>query len=273
MRNLALSVAYDGTGFNGFQVQPGQRTVQGVLQEALGKLEGLPEGSFPNVVGSGRTDSGVHALGQVVSFRSSRDLPDGAYLRGLNSLLPEDLVVRDVVEVPPDFNARKSAKAKEYHYWLQIAPPKLPLGFKAYEVYGKVDLDAIQEAIGQFVGTYDFAGFMATGSSIVNTVRTIYDTATMVMGSYAVFAFIADGFLYNMIRIIMGTLLDVGLGKIAPSEIKGIIESRDRLLAGPTLGPEGLYLYKVYYAEGLGLHSFKPGEKPRCNLDIVEYFT
>jgi len=275
LRNLALTISYDGTSFAGFQRQPNQRTVQGVLEEALSRLEATQSNNTPTVTGSGRTDAGVHALAQVVNFVSVKDLPDSAYLRGLNSLLPRDLVVKDVVEVPLDFNARKSAKAKEYHYWLKVTPPLSPLGPSALEVRGsdEVDLKAMNGALKHFLGTHDFAGFRSSGSSIVNTVRTIYDAGSFAVGSYVVFAFLADGFLYNMVRIIMGTLLDVGMRKIPVVRIPEIIKSCDRLSAGKTIGPEGLYLYRVYYGDVLGLYSIKKETEPKCHLDIHDYFT
>lgn len=250
MRNVVLTISYDGTEFSGFQRQVDQRTVQGVLEDALFQLEGDKKSPKPiTVYGSGRTDSGVHALNQVVNFYSDKNLPASAYLKGLNSLLPNDLRVRSFSEAHDSFHARKSATAKEYHYWIRVDSVVNPIGFKALEVTTPLSFEHMKEAIEHFEGTHDFAGFRTTGSSVETTTRTIYRARLMRFGSYIIISLLADGFLYNMVRIIVGTILDVGRNKLKPQDIPNIIMSRDRTKASATAPANGLYLYKVYYTD------------------------
>lgn len=277
MKNVVLTISYDGTDFSGFQRQSGERTVQGVLEESLSLLEG----EVPIVYGAGRTDSGVHALGQVVNFYSKRDLPESAYLKGLNNILPDDLKVKQMKVADDNFHARKSAKAKEYHYWLRLAQTPSPVGLKTLWISEPLAVEAMGEALEHFRGSHDFSGFRTTGSSVVSTTRTIFNTSYKRLGNLVVFSMIANGFLYNMVRIIMGTLLDVGRGKIAPDEIPLIIESKDRQKAGATAPACGLYLYKVYYEHDvfcveknnqLDRKQIKT-EQFTSNLDIKDYIT
>ncbi len=275
MINVALVISYDGSCFAGFQRQTKQRTVQGVLEESLAKL--LRD--KPKIIGAGRTDAGVHAIGQAVNFYTHYDLPERAYLRGLNSLLPADLKVRQMFVVPDDFHARKSAKAKEYHYWLRLSPTPSPIGIKAWQIYQSLDLEAMVLALKYFRGEHDFSAFRSTGSSAKSTIRTIYNTAYSSLGNYAVFSLIGNGFLYNMVRIIMGTLLDVGTKKLLPQDIPAIIAGCERKKAGRTAPPEGLYLYKVYYNSLGGFCGDVIGGRTMVedlcdtDLDIKGYFT
>lgn len=273
MKNIALVISYDGSSFAGFQKQPNQRTVQGVLEDALHRLLG----DNPKVFGAGRTDAGVHAIGQVVNFFTEYNLPERAYLRGLNSLLPSDVKVRQMFNVSEEFQARKSATAKEYHYWLRLAKTPSPIGIKGWQVYQTLDLEAMALALLNFRGEHDFSAFRSTGSSVQTTARTIYNTSYCSIGNYVVFSFTANGFLYNMVRIIMGTLLDVGLKKLQPQDIPAIIASRDRKKAGGTAPPEGLYLYRVFY-DGLDDCCRKKSSGTiadlfNTDLDIKGYFT
>lgn len=274
MKNIALVISYDGSGFAGFQKQPNQRTVQGVLEDALHRLLG----DKPKVSGAGRTDAGVHAIGQVVNFFTEYDLPERAYLRGLNSLLPSDVKVRQMFVASDNFQARKSATAKEYHYWLRLAETPSPIGIKAWQIYQALDLEAMALALLNFRGEHDFSAFRSTGSSVQTTVRTIYSTSYSYIGKYMVFSFTANGFLYNMVRIIMGTLLDVGLKKLLPQDIPAIIACCNREKAGRTAPPEGLYLYRVFYG-GLDDCCREEGNSTiaadlfNTDLDIKGYFT
>jgi tRNA pseudouridine38-40 synthase len=280
LKNIALTISYDGSDFAGFQRQPNQRTIQGELEAALGRLEG----EIPVVYGAGRTDSGVHAVGQVVNFFSKKDLPVSAYLKGLNTLLPDDLKVKKVAFVSKDFHARKSAKAKEYHYWLRLSETPSPIGIKALWLSETLDITAMAEALKHFEGRHDFQGFRSTGSSVESSIRTVYQTGSRQIGDLVVFSITADGFLYNMVRIIMGTLLEVGRKRLSANIIPEIIQSLNRSRAGTTAPATGLYLYQVYYHQELEFLFNKNShqstvsnqnsiELKRNNLDIIGYFT
>ena len=244
MRNLKLTIEYDGTNFNGWQIQKDKRTVQEEIQIALSKI--LKEDV--TVTGSGRTDAGVHALGQVANFKTDKTIKPQELLFGINTMLPVDIVVTNVEEVENEFNARNSAKSKHYRYVINNG--KFPSALNAYREYHFkyfLDTEAMQMAADDLVGEHDFKAFCAAGSTVKDTNRTIYLIKVNRLGDRVIIDIVGNGFLYNMVRIIAGTLLEVGIGKIKPEEISGIIESKERTKAGKTLPAHGLCLMEVTY--------------------------
>jgi tRNA pseudouridine38-40 synthase len=244
MRNLKLTLAYDGTEFHGWQIQPNLPTVQGTLQSALEKLFN----HSVNVTGSGRTDAGVHAQGQVANVETIRSIDTDATLRGLNALLPPTIRVWQVEEVAPDFHSRRSATSKiyEYHIWRQhIVSP-----FHCRYVYAypyAMDAAAVDEATALFLGTHDFTSFCATASEIEDRVRTIFEAEWQRGAEEWVFKIRGSGFLQYMVRTIVGTLLYVGAGKFSPQDVVTIFEAKDRKRAGPCVPAQGLHLIRVNY--------------------------
>lgn len=244
MRNIKLTIEYDGTNFNGWQIQKDKRTIEEELENALAKI--LKE--EVKVIGSGRTDAGVHAMGQVANFMTDKTIKPDELLYALNTLLPFDIVVINVEEVDEYFNSRITAKAKHYRYVINNA--KFPSALNANREYHFkyfLDVESMQLAANDLKGKHDFRGFMAAGSTVKDTVREIYDINVTRLGSRVVIDVVGSGFLYNMVRIIVGTLLDVGSGKSDICVIKNMIETGDRNLGGRTVGPEGLYLVVVVY--------------------------
>jgi tRNA pseudouridine38-40 synthase len=244
MRNLKLILAYDGTHFHGWQVQPQLSTVQGELQTALQKLFNHDI----NVVGSGRTDAGVHAHGQVASVETIRSMDTDAVLRGANALLPVEIRVLSVEEVGPDFHARRSARAKTYEYHIWRHPIVSP--FHCRYVYGfryPLDESLVDRGAEYFIGTHDFTSFCATSTEIEDRTRTIYDAAWTRSDNEWVFRIRGNGFLQYMVRTITGTLLKIGQRRIEPERIPEMFEARDRRLAGPSVPPHGLHLIEVEY--------------------------
>ena len=244
MRNLKLTLAYDGTEFHGWQVQPNLATVQGTLQEALAKLFNHDV----KITGSGRTDAGVHAHGQVANVETLRTMDTDAVLRGANALLPREIRVWQVEEVGPDFHSRHSAKSKtyEYHVWRQYVVPPFHCRY-VYRFPYPMDVGAVDEASRLFVGTQDFTSFSATSAEVEDRVRTIFETEWQRNPDEWVFRIRGSGFLQYMVRTIVGTLLFVGTGKLKPEDIPRIFEARDRGLAGPCVPPGGLHLLHVDY--------------------------
>lgn len=247
MRNIKLTVAYDGTNYHGFQEQRGTglATIQEELEVCLERLTGRKT----RVIGAGRTDAGVHALGQVVNFDAAGwPIPVERIPLAMNSLLPGDIVVTDAAEVPREFHARFSARAKTYRY--SIWNHRIPSPFKRlYTAFVPVPLndDAMAEAAAMLVGRHDFKCFQAAGSAVRDTVREIYRVEIQREKHLLDLIFCGNGFLYNMVRIMAGTLVQVGLGKVEPEYVRHVLESRDRLLAGPTMPPQGLCLERVEY--------------------------
>ena len=246
MRNLLLSIKYDGSVFHGWQVQKNAVTVQEVFQNAVYKI--LNE--KPSIKGCSRTDSGVHALMYCVSFKTESAIKCENLIAALNTVLPPEIAVTGCCEAGDDFHARYSCESKQYIY--KICNEKIRNPFSAkYEYFYKYPIDAelLNEAAQEFVGTYDFAAFCSSRSDVECTVRTIKSFSVSREGSTVIFKVEADGFLYNMVRILVGTLLFVAQGKITPADIKGIINSKNRARAGKTAPPNGLYLNKVKYKE------------------------
>ncbi|MBA4603202.1 tRNA pseudouridine(38-40) synthase TruA [Thermoactinomyces mirandus] len=244
MKKIKLTVAYDGTDFSGFQKQPGRRTVQGTLEEVLGRITG----ESVQIYGSGRTDAGVHALGQVCHFTTSGLIPVEKYPYILRRTLPRDLLVYAAEEVPHDFHAQKSAMWKTYRYQLDLQP--LPGIFeRRYRTHVPVSLDigAMQEAANHLTGTHDFTSFCSAKTEVIDRVRTIFRCQVCQEAGGLVIEVTGNGFLYNMVRIIAGTLVEVGKKRVKPEEIPFIIQAKDRQKAGPTFPPEGLVLVQVGY--------------------------
>ncbi|MGX2945662.1 tRNA pseudouridine(38-40) synthase TruA [Enterococcus alishanensis] len=248
MRYKAI-IAYDGTNFNGFQRQPNGRTVQEEFEKTLQKIN---HGEPIMIHGSGRTDAGVHALGQVIHFDYDDPRPLEKLRFALDTQTPDDIAVRSVERVAEDFHARYHVVEKTYHYKVQIQKPRSPFRryYAAYYPY-PLDLEKIRQALPALLGTHDFTSFCASGSSVEDKVRMIYQADLEVNGdgTELTFIFRGNGFLYKMIRILAGTLLKIGNDRLAVDSIPVIIAKKDRNAAGPTAHPEGLYLAEVKYAE------------------------
>lgn len=244
MRNIKITISYDGTSYHGFQVQKNDITIQETLQNALFKITG----ERINVIGCGRTDAGVHAICYTASFRTQSSMPPDKYVYALNAMLPPDIVCLSSSEADIDFHAKNSAKKKHYTYKIlnsELADPFL----RNYAWHFKYPLDAekMQRAAKAFVGEHDFEGFSSSGRSVKTTVRTIYSLDVTKSGNIITIDVIGNGFLYNMVRIIAGTLTAVGTGRIPYEDIPDIISSCDRTRAGITAPPQGLYLTEVIY--------------------------
>jgi tRNA pseudouridine38-40 synthase len=246
MGKLKCTVAYDGTRFSGYQVQPEKRTVQGEIEAALARIH---HGTPIRITASGRTDSGVHAHGQVIHFCSSLRIAPENWTKALNSLLPDDIYIRQTEKVEDGFHARYDVRKKEYRYRLLTRPePDLFRRFYTTHVQRPLDLNKMNEAARLICGTHDFSCFCAAHSEVKNKVRTVYLLDIAREGEdETVIRIVGNGFLYQMVRIITGTLLDVGSGLIAPERVKTILASRDRRQASATAPARGLILWKVDY--------------------------
>jgi tRNA pseudouridine38-40 synthase len=243
MRNFKLTIEYDGSGFSGWQVQPEQRTVQGKLYDALGEIAG----GDVKIVGSGRTDTGVHAAGQVANALLETGMTTRTMLKALRGKLPRDIVVREVEEVPLSFHARYDARSRRYHYIFFDRPTALWRDYY-YEVPGGISADGIEamnEQLRAIRGEHDFAPFAASGSNVKTTVCNVVRADIIENRPLVTLAVTADRFLYNMMRSIAGTVLRAGTGNKV--SIEEILESGDRSAAGPTLPPHALYLMEVTY--------------------------
>lgn len=247
MKHL-LTLSYLGTAYSGFQVQPNARTVQAALQFAATKIFDTPCG----VSGCSRTDAGVHAneyLAVVEEHGTSR-IPEEAVARAMNTYLPKDISVSSSVRVPEDFKIRHEVEGKEYVYLIWNHPYRNPfLADRAFYYPRKLDTEAMREAASAFLGKHDFRAFMASGSDIADTVRTITDLRIEEDGDSVRIYVSADGFLYNMVRIIVGTLIEVSERKISAARLESAINGGDRALAGRTAPAEGLYLNRVFLTD------------------------
>lgn len=242
-----LWITYKGTHYAGFQVQPNAPTVCAVLQDAMQAALG----QRPDVKGCSRTDAGVHARRFALSFCYTGKVPMEKFVPALNAHLPPDIRALAVQPVADDFHARYAAHAKTYHYYILNARVDDPFTFDTcYRVAAPLDLTAMQAAAQQFVGTHNFAALCASGSSAAahgDTARTITECNVVKSGNHFVISVTADGYLYNMVRILAGTLVEAGLHKRAPESIPALLASRDRRQAGQTLPAKGLFLEKVEY--------------------------
>jgi tRNA pseudouridine38-40 synthase len=250
MRTLRLTLAYDGTDYAGWQVQPDRITVQEVVEKALEKITGSPV----RILASGRTDAGVHALGQVASFRSETHLSTDILQRALNGELPPDVAVLDVSEAPQGFHPIRDAICKRYRYIIHDGPVRDVLARRyAWQYRRRLDAESMHEAAGKLAGTHDFAAFQSSGAPRRSTVRTIFDVSVKRgrggQSDVVTLEVEADGFLYNMVRAIVGTLVDVGRGARPESWVSQVLASGDRSQAGLTAPPQGLFLVHVTYDE------------------------
>ena len=245
MRNIKITIEYDGTKYNGWQTQKNGSGIQEMITNAIHQVCL----DVDKINGAGRTDAGVHAFGQIANFFTDSNVPVKKMATAINAFLPKDIVVKSAEEVDKDFHSRYSAKGKKYMYVVNNSETRSALDFyREYYLPYKVDYKKIKKAAEYFEGTHDFRGFMASGSSVKDTVRTISKIHIKKRDDgRIIFNFVGDGFLYNMVRILVGTLLDVGIGKINPEDVKDIILSKNRTKAGKTAPAQGLYLVEVYY--------------------------
>lgn len=249
MRSIKLILAYDGTAYAGFQRQPNGITVQQRLEEALRSVTGEPELRIG--AAAGRTDAGVHARGQVVHLHTRAAIPIERWPAAVNSHLPDDIAVVAAEAVPPEFHARYWAREKRYRYTFCISPHRLPLArLYSYHWPRPVNVAAMREAAALLVGRHDFAAFRATGGSARTSVRTITRLTLTEEPPFLHMDIAADGFLYNMVRIIAGTLLEVGAGRRTIARVQQALRTGDRRDAGRTLPPHGLCLEEVVYGDG-----------------------
>lgn len=245
MERFKLIVQYDGTDFSGFQVQPEKRTVQGELEKVL---EFLMQEKV-RIYASGRTDTGVSAFAQVCHFDTEKKIDAKKLEVSLNGLLPSDVAVSKVEKVGMDFDSRFTAKKKTYQFRFYVSRYELPLlERQAVRINDYADVSKMNKACKFLIGTYDFSSFVAAKSGKTDFVRTIYDAKIVEIGD-GIFAFevTGNGFLYNMVRIIFGTLLKVGYGKMKPEEMKDVIDAKDRKRAGKTMPAKGLLMKSVVY--------------------------
>jgi len=247
---IVLVIEYDGTGYHGFQMQASLPTIQGEMEKALRKLTG----ERSRVIAASRTDAGVHAKGQVVSFRTRSSLPVETFINGLNYYLPRDIAVKAAHRVSDSFNVRRSALSREYNYYILNSRTRSPIreGF-SYLVGGHLDIEAMNQACQALIGEHDFASFASSiGAGIKNTIRRVYRAEMEKNGELAVFNMVANSFLPHQVRNTAGALIKVGLGKMTVDEFCRIIEAKKPGLAGPTAPAFGLYLMQINYP-----HSFE----------------
>ena len=239
-----LHVNYDGTEYGGWQVQPNRKTIQEYLQDAL-KVILRKE---CKITGSGRTDAGVHAKEQVAHFSWDDSINTTSFLYSLNSLLPKDIRAQKITLADKDFHARYSVKRKIYHYHLHLSKVDCPFHFRfKTKIHSPLDLDLIEKALPHFIGTHDFSTFRSSGCGSKDPVKTLYRLEMVPEEDGVRLEFEGDGFLYKMVRNIVGTLLEVGSKKRDGASIPDLILSKDRTLAGPTAPPQGLFLSNVLY--------------------------
>lgn len=244
MRNIKLTIEYDGKCYNGWQKQPNKLNIQGEIERAIYNITK----EEVNLIGSGRTDAGVHALGQVANFKTNSEIPIEKLPLAINSQLKNSIVIKEAEEVNERFHSRYNAKHKTYRYIINNSKCGTAIYRNLeYSYPFKLDAEKMKQASKYFEGEHDFKAFKSSGTSSKNSVRTIYKAIVKQEGEKIIIELTGNGFLYNMVRIISGTLLDVGLGKIQPEEIPEMIESKDRQRAGKTLPAHGLYLVEVKY--------------------------
>ena len=248
MRNIALKLMYNGTAYHGWQVQKNAVTVCETLQKALEKITG----EKVHLTGCGRTDAGVHAENYVANFRTESRIPLERLPFAINTHTPEDIAVREALEVAEDFNAIGSCIKKEYTYRIYNSRVKNPFYVNRAWFYPKhLDEKIMQEAASQFVGTHDFAAVRSVGTDVKSTVRTVYYYNVERKGDLIELKVCANGFLYNMARAMAGTVVYAAEGKIKPAEIGAILDSGNRTAAGPTVPPGGLYMTHLWYDDGI----------------------
>ncbi|HLD36040.1 MAG TPA: tRNA pseudouridine(38-40) synthase TruA [Planctomycetota bacterium] len=244
LRNIKLTIEYDGTNYCGWQIQKNARSVQGIITETLTKITGHKI----TLYGASRTDSGVHAKGQVANFRTNSRMTPQQFIKALNSNLPNDIAIRTAKEMPKSFNSMYGAKSKDYRYTILNSPVRSALDRNFYHfIPYQISISRMKQALKYLVGRHDFRAFATKSSAKENCTRKIYSIKITTNGDYIHIDIKGDGFLYNMVRTIAGTLLLVAQGKMKPEDIKRIIKSQERKKAGPTAPAKGLCLLRVSY--------------------------
>lgn len=244
MKRVMLIVAYDGTNYHGWQMQPNAVTIEQILNEKLSELfkEDI------QVIGASRTDAGVHAEGNVAVFDTNTSIPGEKISYALNHLLPEDIVIQESFEVEPDFHPRKCDSIKTYQYRILNRNFNLPVkGRNAYHFYRKLDLDKMREAAAYFVGKHDFKNFCSSHTQAKSTIRIIYSFDIEEEDEEIVLTVSGNGFLYNMVRMLTGTLLDVGTGRMSPDKIPELLAAKERVHSPNTAPARGLTLLDIEY--------------------------
>ncbi|MBS5854916.1 MAG: tRNA pseudouridine(38-40) synthase TruA [Clostridia bacterium] len=244
MRNIKLTIEYDGKDFNGWQKQPNKLNIQGNIEKVISEITK----EEIELIGSGRTDAGVHAIGQVANFKTNSNIPIEKFAIAINSRLKKSIIIKKAEEVPERFHSRYNCKKKTYRYIINNSDMGSAIYRNLeYNIKMPLNLENMKKASKYFEGEHDFSAFKASGTSSKSSVRTIYSADVKKENERIIIELTGNGFLYNMVRIISGTLVEVGLGKIRPEEIKDIIDSKNRQMAGKTLPPYGLYLVEVNY--------------------------
>lgn len=243
MRNIKLTIQYNGANYCGWQKQPDSLGIQGTIEKAIYEITR----EEIKITGSGRTDAGVHAFGQVANFKTNTNIPAYRIPDAINSKLPKDISIINCEEVDEEFHSRYSAKGKRYRYLIHNSAYRSPI-YKdiSYHVKYDLDFDKMCKEAKSLIGTHDFKGFMSSGSSVSDTIRTIYDIELTKEGDLIILEIEGNGFLYNMVRIITGTLIDIGRGRINEG-LEDIIKSKSRSKCGHTAPAHGLFLKKVDY--------------------------
>ncbi|MBK5273793.1 MAG: tRNA pseudouridine(38-40) synthase TruA [Desulfuromonadales bacterium] len=244
MRTIRLTIEYDGTAYSGWQRQPNGLAVQQVIEEALFQLVG----EHVDLRSSGRTDAGVHARGMSAAFKTNTKLPLKAYVDGTNTFLPPDIAILDAIETHADFKPIGDALAKHYRYTILASGVRSPLRrFQAWHIREELDLESMQAAAASFVGTHNFAAFRASNCVAKTTIRRIDSVEVTCSGDTIIIDVVGGGFLKNMVRVMAGTLADIGRGRFEPGHITWLLQNGDRKKAGVTAPACGLCLIKVYY--------------------------
>lgn len=245
MQRYKCVIAYVGTDFSGYQIQPNKRTVQSEFEYALQKLH---KGEYVRIFASGRTDAGVHAKGQVIHFDSPLKIPTDKWTVALNAVLPHDISVLETEAAPENFHARFDVISKEYRYYLHLSNIRDPFQHDfAYQFKYPLNTDNIIAASQLLLGTHDFTSFCSAKTEVEDRVRTIHEIELIEENGLLVFRFVGNGFLYNMVRILVGTLLEIGTGERDAASIPTILASMNRINAGKTAPAHGLYLWEVFY--------------------------
>lgn len=244
MKNIKLTIEYDGKEYNGWQKQPNKLNIQGEIERAIQNITGKQV----ELIGSGRTDAGVHAFGQVANFKIDSDFPIEKMAIAINSQLKKSICIKKAEEVPQEFHSRYNCHSKTYQYVIDNSEQGTAIyrGL-TYHVSQKLNVEKMQKAVKYFIGEHDFSSFKSSGTSSKSSVRTVYDAKVEKDGEKVKISITGNGFLYNMVRIISGTLVEVGLNNIEPEDIPKIIDAKNRQMAGKTLPPQGLFLMKVEY--------------------------
>ena len=249
MKNIAINIMFDGSRYHGWQVQKSEVTVAGTLEAVLTRLCEHPV----KLNGCGRTDAGVHAERYCANFKTSANIPADRLPLAVNSLLPPDISVQSALQVPDEFDANLSCIKKEYTYRIFNSRIRNPFyADRAHFYPHTLDIEAMRKAAQHFVGTHDFAAVRSVGTETKTTVRTVFWYEIEECGNIIELRACADGFLYNMARAMVGTLLYVSEGKISPDDLPKLLEQKDRRLTGPTVPPDGLYLTKLFYDGDIG---------------------